>query len=233
MANDVELMKLSELSRRHINRMLMHDSVTTPGGMVLPSIHEVEQTLGIPRLVRSDGDDVKTLYDSRKRLLRMRRYSDLYVHIQCPVCMHLCTSKTLVTCCVIAEHYMCIHCVVQMLIHSTNRLAKHRCPTCKRMLYIKRPSVMVLSLVDAMISASDVVTCDSVDVVSVYESFVYTDILTKYAPYSYGHLVVFARMINKLGGIETMVERLKAVNAYNTFKKDMDDIMSDYSSLLD
>ena len=195
----------------------------TSHGVTLPPILDVEREIGLPQIENTDDNTSKQLYDSRKRLLRLRHHSDLFEHILCPVCLNICTSKTIVTCCVVAEHHMCFDCIVSTLLHSPSRTDRHRCPTCQCSMYTKRPSSTMLSIVDAIADHTD--TRISSKYMDVYEKFTEAHLVNQYVPYSYNHIRVFVNILSECMDIDVLLDRLDAVQAAKTLQIDIDAIV--------
>ena len=194
---------ISSLTRGDIVKMKLNTQTTRKNGTHLPSINAAEQELGVTSLAIASPR--RHLYWSRKRLMKLRRYADLMQHIKCPVCFDICTPHTMITTCIISEHHMCLSCVVKMLISSQHRFNQHRCPTCQRMLYTKRPSTTLLSLVESILNP-DSATANNCVYGNTYQKFikVNTSLLHQHAPYSYSHLMMFAQLIQLYEGVDAL-----------------------------
>lgn len=205
---------VAALSRGDIQRMELDASVTKRDGTRLPSIRDAEQEMGVPPIDDDgEGSSRKALYHARKRLTNLRRHSDLMQHIKCPVCLNACTPQTMVVTCVVAEHHMCLACLVGMLVNAESRLS-HRCPTCQRMLFTKRPSVAMLALVGDIMGV-DVAAADGACAYArTYHKFTQVRLVNLAAPYSYTHLVVFAQLIKHYGDVDTLNTLLHYVRIY-------------------
>lgn len=204
---------ISSLSRGDIDHMKMNAEIVKKDGTRLPSISAAEQELGVTPL--AIVSPTKRLYWSRKRLRKLRRHADLVQHIKCPICLDACTPHTMITTCIISEHLMCLSCLINMLMKSQQRFNRHRCPTCQRILYTKRPSTTLLSLAGDIMSV-DSATENACIYGQVYQKFinVNTSLLSNHAPYSYSHLLVFAQLILLYEGVDTLSTILDFSNAY-------------------
>jgi hypothetical protein len=203
-------------------RMKLHTSVSV-NNEKLPSLTELELKYGLPPIQNDSQSEAESC--SRSRLLHMYNFLPIVEHVQCPVCIELCTSTNMVICCD-RGHHICLACAVK--ICGQDNILDHRCPVCKNIIVIRTIPMALKNIIDTIAPAH--LIDRNTHVRKMYTKYI--DAMTnltitrRQRMYSYDNVVIFARMEHAFG--DDMERILDVCIEYKHIQQRMQNILDNF-----